>query len=107
MLDTAADNRVDVDVKLSVLGQYLKFSIQHLEALFRDLVGHDVVDRDLHVVEPGTVEPFDPIGGKQVTVSDQAGKRAALVHRCNDIVEVRMKKRFAAAESDNAGAEIS
>ena len=53
LLDAAADHGVDVDVEVGVLGEQLQLLVEHLEALLGDLVGLDVVDRDLHVVEPG------------------------------------------------------
>src|SRR5262249_53008824 len=45
--DATPDHGIDVDVEQSVLRKQLQLLVEHLEALLRDFVGHDVVDRDL------------------------------------------------------------
>src|SRR5579862_2712707 len=105
VVDAAADNRIDIDVKLGVLGQQLQLLVEHLQRLLRDLVGHDVVDGDLQVVEAGVVEALDAIGGEQIAVSDHAGNHALPANVPNDLVEVGMQQRLAAAEGDDRGAQ--
>ena len=57
----AAQHRVDVDVKKGVLGQHLQLLVEHLQALLRHVVRHDVVDADLHVIQPGVVQLANPL----------------------------------------------
>ncbi len=106
VLDAPAQNRVDVHVKQRVPGEDLQLLIQHLEALLRDLVRHDVVDADLHVVEPGLVEALNSVGREQITVGDQARQRAVLSHARDEVVEFRMQQRLAPAERDDGGAQL-
>ena len=61
IVNAAAHHGVDVDVKFGVFGQQLQLLIQHLQALLRDVVRHDVVDRNLHVIQPGLVQPLDAV----------------------------------------------
>ena len=77
IVNAAADHGVDVDVKVGVLGQHLQLLVEHLEALLRHVVGHDVVDRDLQVIEPGVVQALDALRHQQVAVGDHAGDHAA------------------------------
>ena len=51
--DAAADDGVDVDVEVGVLREPDEALVENLEGLFADVVGHDVVDGDLQVVEAG------------------------------------------------------
>ena len=78
--EAAAHHRVDVDVKLGVLGQHLELLVEHLQALLRDVVGIQVVDGDLHVVEAGAVKALDPLDVEQVAVGDHAGDGAGAAH---------------------------
>ena len=66
MANAAADHRVDVDVKLGVLGQQAQLAVQHLQALLRNIVRHHVVDRNLQMVEARAVEPLDALRRQQV-----------------------------------------
>ena len=65
IVDAAAHHGIDIDVKFGVLGQQLQFLVEHLQALLRDVVGHDVVDRDLQVFEAGAIEPLDAVGSSR------------------------------------------
>ena len=88
-----------------MLGQNLKLLVQHLEALLRNVVGHDVVDADLHVIEAGVVQLLDALRGQQIAVGDHSGDDAATAHVRDQLVELGMQQRFAAAKSDDGGAE--
>jgi hypothetical protein len=46
----AADDGIYVDVKFCKLGQPLQLPVEHLQALHRNIVGHDVVHTDLEMV---------------------------------------------------------
>ena len=102
-----AQHRVDVDVKLGVLGQHFELLVQDLETFLRDFIRHDVVDRDLQVVQAGAVEPRDALGRQQVTVGDQTGDDAAPANAPDDFVELGMKQRLATADGDDRGAQCS
>ena len=78
--------------------QQLQLPVQHLEAFLRDLVGHDVVDRDLQVLQAGAVQALDAVRGEQVAVGDQAGDHAVPADAPDDVVELGVKQRFTAAE---------
>ena len=86
--DASADHRIDIDVKLGVLGQQLQLAVENLQAFLRDFVGVHVVDRNLQPLQAGAVEALNAVGGQQVTVGDKAGDDAALVHAVDDVVEV-------------------
>src|SRR5262249_9409792 len=104
--DAAAHYRVDVYVKLRVFGQQLQLLVEHLEALLRYLVGHDVVDRDLEMFQPGTVEPLDSLRHQQVPVGDHPGDHAAAAYVRNDQIQIGMQQRLAAADGNDVRAQI-
>src|SRR5579863_5754335 len=56
MRDAAADNRIDIHVKVGVFGEQFQLAVENLQALFRNLVGIHVVDGNLQPLEAGTVE---------------------------------------------------
>ena len=99
IVDAAAHHGIDVHVKIGVLGQQLQLLVEHLQALLRNLVRHDVVDRDLQVLEAGAIQPLDPLGGQQVAVGDHAGDHAVLAHARDDLVQIGMQQRLAAADA--------
>jgi len=51
IVNAAADDRIDVDMEVSVFGQQLQFLVKHLQRLLRNVVRHHVVDTDLKMVE--------------------------------------------------------
>ncbi len=93
-------------MKIGVLGQQLQLFVEHLEALLRNIVGHDVVDRNLQVVEPGVVQALDAVGHQQISVGDHAGDHAAAADARDDQVQIGVEQRFAAADGDDVGAQI-
>ena len=58
-------------LELRVDAAVLVRRVQRLETLLRHVIRHDVVDADLHVVQPGGVEGLDAILGQQEAVRDQ------------------------------------
>ena len=64
----AANHGVDVHVKVGVLGQVLQFLVENFEALFRNVVGGDVINRNLQPFEAGAVEAFDALGNEKISV---------------------------------------
>ena len=101
IVNTAADNRVYVDVKVGVLGQQLQLLIQHLQRLLGHVVRHHIVNADLQMVEPGAVQALDAVGGEQIAVGDNAGDDRILAHVSDDVIQFRMQQRLATAEGDN------
>ena len=61
MRDPAADHRIDVHVKVGVLGQQLQLLVENLQALLRNLVGIHVVDGNLQPLEAGAIQPLDSL----------------------------------------------
>ena len=78
-------------MKVSILRQNLKLSIQNFKAFFRDIVRHDVIDADLEVVETRIVQALDALGREQISVCDQAGQGGISSNTANDVIEVRME----------------
>ena len=105
VLDATAHDRVDVDVEVGVFGQPLQLLVEEPQALLRYVVGFDVVDADLQVVEPGLVQCLDPPRRHQVAVRDEAGDHPAAADARDESVEVRVEHRLPAAERDDRGAE--
>ena len=91
---------------VGVVLQVLQLLVEHAQALLRHLVGLDVVDADLQEVEPGVVQLLDPLRHQEVAVGDQAGHHAAAADAADQVVEVRMQHRLAAAEGDDRRAEL-
>ena len=57
------------------------------------------------MLQAGAVEPLNAVGGEQIPVGDQPGDHAAAADMGNDIVQLRMQQRFAAADGDDVGTE--
>jgi hypothetical protein len=102
-VNSAAHHGIDVDVKIGVFGQQLQLLVEHLQALLGHLVGHHVVDGDLQMVEPGAVQPLDPLRREQIAVGDHPRDHAALANVRHNQVEVGMQQRFAARNRDDGG----
>ena len=105
-MDAAAHHPIDVDVKIGVLRQQLELLVEHLEALLRNFIGHDVVDGDLQVFEPGVIEALDAVGDQQIAVGDHAGDHAAAANARDHQVEIGVQQWFAARDGDDGGAEV-
>src|SRR5213080_2635212 len=76
--DRTAQHGVDIDIKFCMHPKPLKFLIQHLQALFRDFIGIDVVDADLQVVETGAVQPPDAFNTQEISIRQQTCKHSTL-----------------------------
>jgi len=86
-VNAAADDGVDVDVEVGILGQDLEFLIEDFKALSSTTSSAGRVDRNLHVAEAGLVEAFDALGTSHGAVGDHAGEDAAAAHGGDDFVE--------------------
>jgi hypothetical protein len=81
-----------------VIPEVLELLVEQPKALLRDLVGLGVIDADLQEVEPGPVQCLNPAGHEEVSVRDEAGHHAARADVANQVVEIRVEHRLAAAE---------
>jgi len=104
--NSGAQHGVDGDSEVGVLREPFEFPVKHAQALFRDVVGRNVVDADLQIVQSGAIEGPDPIRGQEQTVGDQSRDRAAVANSSNDRIEIRMQRRLAAAQRDDSCAKI-
>src|SRR5205085_5059002 len=89
-----------------VLGDVDELAVEILEALFGDLVGLDVVNADLEVLQPDPVQAPDALGRDVVAVGDEAGDHAAAAYVADDLVEVGVHHRLAARNRDDGRAEV-
>src|SRR5579875_2288115 len=107
MVNAPAQHGIDIDVKVRVLRQNLELFIEHLQAFFGDIVGHDVVDADLQVIQPGFVQLLYATVRQQIAVGNEPGEQRVLTDGADDFVQVRMQQRLAAAEGNDAGFEAA
>jgi hypothetical protein len=106
VLHPAAHHGIDVHVELCVGGKQFKLLIEHLEALLRDLVGIDVVDADLQVIQSGTVQALDAIGDQKITIGNHARNQAVTAYVGDDVIELGMQQTFPATDGNNRGPEV-
>ena len=45
-----------------MFGQHLQLLIQHFQAFYGNIIGLDIVDGNLQMIETGAVQPFDAVG---------------------------------------------
>ena len=57
------------------------------------------------MVESYLVEPVDAVRHQKVAVGEQPGHDAVFADAADDVVQIRVQHRFAAAERDNARAK--
>ena len=50
--NSAADHRIDIHVKVGMLGQELQLLVENLQAFLRNIVWRHVVDGDLQPFQP-------------------------------------------------------
>src|SRR6185437_15563155 len=107
LADTAAQDRVDVHMEIGVFGKNLQLLVQHLQALLGNLVRHNIVDADLQVIQTSIIQPPYPIGGQKIAVRDQSGQDRIFTYRPDDVIQIRMKQRLAAAHGDDSGSQLA
>src|SRR5579875_3444739 len=105
LCNRAAQHRVDGHIEFGVLSEPLKLAVEHLQALFRDVVRLNVIDADLQVIEPGSIQPLDALRHEKIAVGDQGSDGTAFAHALYQQIQIGMQCRFAAAEGDDAGAQ--
>ena len=82
-------------------------AVQNLQAVLGGLIGSDVVDADLQVVETGLVQAVDPVGGQQIAVGNERGDGAAPPDVTDDFIQLGVEHRFPAADGNDGSSEIS
>ena len=92
-------------MKVGVLGEHLELFVEDFKRFLRNLIGLEIVDGDLHVIEPGLVEALDAVGHKEVAVGDHAGDGAVVADAADDVVELGVQEGFATGDGDDSGAE--
>ena len=97
----AADDRIDIYLEFCVVAQVDELGIEHLEALFRNVVGRDVVDRYLQIIEARFVKLFDLFGLEVIAVRDQSGDHPVMADAGDDLVDLRVHHRLAARDRDD------
>ena len=68
----------------------LQLRLEQAQALQRDVIGLDVVDADLEMVEARAVERLDPVLAEVVAVRDQRDEHPPLADVFDDLVELRI-----------------
>ncbi len=96
MGNAAAHDRIDVHMKVGVLGQQLQLAIENFQAFLRDLVRIDVVDRNLQPLQSGAIQPLDTLGDQKVPIGDQSGDHAVGADAADQVIELGMHQRLAA-----------
>ena len=89
-----------------MLGQKLELLIQHLQALLRNVVRRHIVDGDLQPLQPRAVQALNALGHQQVAVGNHAGNHAARADAPDNVVEIRVKQRLAAADGNDRRAQL-
>ena len=77
-----------------------------MRLFFGNFVGHRVVDADLQVFEPRAIQPLDALGRQQVAVRDDPREDSVPAHARDDLVELRMQQRLAAADRHDRRAHL-
>jgi len=106
VLRTGAKDGIDVHVEFGVFGEHLQFLVENFEALLGHVVGHDVVDGDLQMVEPGFIEPLDAVRHEEVAVGDHASDAAMAANAGDDLFEIGVEEGLAAANHDERRAQF-
>ena len=70
--NAATYHRIDIDVELGVFRQHLQFLVEHLKTLFRHVVGLNIVDRNLHVIEPSTIQALNSVRDRALRFASSA-----------------------------------
>src|SRR5579859_4223004 len=106
IVNAAAHHGIDVDVKLGVFGQQFELLVQHFQALFRNVVGPDIVDRDLQMLEASVIQTANAVGGEQIAVSDHARHNPVTANARDDVIELGMQQGLASAQGDDGGPQL-
>ena len=106
LANAAANDGVHRDVEHRVAREPLELSLQELEALLGDVVGYDVVDADLKMVEAGSVQPGDTIAAEQIAVGNHRGDHPVRPNAADDVIEIGMEERLTAAHRHDPRTQV-
>ena len=106
ILDPTADNGIDVDGKFGVFCELLEFLVEHFETLLRNIVGLDVIDADLEVLEARVIECVDLFGRQQIPVRDHARDHSMTANAPDDRFDFRVQQRFSATNCYDGSFQI-
>jgi len=81
-----AQHGVDSDSELSVSSEPFELPVKHAQALFRNVVGCNVVDADLQIIESRAVQRADTVRSPEQAVGDQSRDRAAVANSTDDSI---------------------
>src|SRR5262249_47981716 len=85
----------------------LQLLVENFEALLRNVIGHDVVDGDLQMIQTRAVEALNAVGRQQISVGDHAGNDAVPPYARDHLVELGMEHRLPAGDGDDGRAQLS
>src|SRR5580692_10325746 len=93
-------------MEIRVLGEEFEFFIQNLEALLGYIVRRYVVDRNLQPFKSRAIEPLNALGDQHVAVRNEPSDHSTFANATNDLVQLRMQKRFATTDRDHRRAQF-
>ena len=76
LLDAAADDRIDIDMKVGVLCQVAQLLVEHPQALPGNFIRLNVVDADLQRIKSRFIQPLDAVRREVIAVRDQTSDHA-------------------------------
>ena len=88
-------------MKIGMLGQHTQLGFKNFQRLLRNRIRHNVVDRYLHMIEAGFVQPFDAFRHQHVAVRNHSGDGTGFTNLSNHIVQVGMQQWFTARNRDH------
>src|SRR6266496_4796344 len=103
----AADYRVDIHVKIGILSQHLQFFVEDFQALLRNVVRIDVVDRNLQPLKAGAVQALDSFRNQQVPIRDHPCHNSVQAHATDNLIQLRMQQRLATADGNHGSPEFT
>lgn len=104
--NTSADDRVDIDGELSAVREVLEFLIEDLQTFQRHIVGLNVVDADLQMLESGFVQRDNFLGREQVSIRDHPRDHSVAADTRDDRLDFRMQQWLTAADRHDRRFEI-
>ena len=90
IVNASAHNGIDVHVKHGMLREKLQLLVENLKTLLRDVVGFDVINRNLQVIKSGIVQPVDAFSRQQIAIGDHSRNDSVSADAFNDQVELWM-----------------
>ena len=79
----------------------MQLFIQDLQTLLGDVIGRDIIYRDLQPLQPSLVQPLNALWHQQVAVGDHARDHVVVADTRDDGIQLGMQERLASADSDD------